>query len=202
MVAEDSSRLRHTQDVVAVNRPLRHEPTPQHEKPVRKPKKFLRRRNLLISLVLIVLVGLGTWAFLYYKATYTGYFPRSIRNQVHLALYYPFNAPDGLSVDRSSFEVPHKNVVIYTVYDNKNNPYYISLQPNPTEFNMTAFRQKFLSTSNITVPIGGNAFTADLGSEFVASIQTPKNTWILINTPNVGYPSELQSLCFSLRQSK
>ena len=141
--------------------------------------------------ILLVVIAVG--GFIYYRVNYAGYFPHNVRRQVHIALYYPVNPPDGLRVDRTSFQVPYQGVVTYTLRDTRGNKFYVSEQALPGNFDFTAFKAKFESTDEITVP-AGNALVGDLGIELIASIQTPKNSWIIINTPDITGQTELEAL--------
>jgi hypothetical protein len=158
---------------------------------------MLKKKWVVVLALLIILLSA---AGAYYEFVYSGYFPRSVRKQVHIALYYPVNLPNGMYVDRSSFMVPTKNVVTYTILDKGGNKFYVSEQNLPNNFDFDAFKKKFESNNEFATK-AGNAFIGDLGSQIIASIPTPQQSWIIINTGAFTAQSEIPEICRAFVQT-
>lgn len=169
------------------------------------PTFFERWRWWLAGAGLVVVIVAAGLVYYYHPSSHrpssSGYFPDPIRSQVKTALYYPTHPPSGMQVDRTSFHVPTKNVVTYTVSDSQDNKFYVSIEPIPDNFDFIAFKKKFQTTDDLNLPTG-NGFIGDLGAQLVASIQTQQNSWIIINTKAVTQAAELQSLARSLVETK
>lgn len=175
------------------------EPDISEDKSPPRPRKLNRFQKSGLAFVLIgLLIGGG---FVYYRAVYGGYFPHKLSSQASMSLYYPIKPPSGMSVDQASFSAPSKNVITYIVSDSQSNKFYVAMQLLPDTFNFAKFKSKFEKTEEFTAN-AGSVLIGDLGNQLVASIQTPKNSWIIVNTTAFSQQAELEALCRAFVQTK
>jgi hypothetical protein len=152
---------------------------------------MLKKKWVVVLALLIILLSA---AGAYYEFVYSGYFPHNVRQQIHISLYYPIKLPAGMHVDRSSFMMPAKNVVTYAIVDKDGNKFYVSEQNLPDNFDFQSFKKKFESSDELIVK-AGNAFVGDIGTQLIASVTTPDQSWILITTTDYTAQNELADIC-------
>jgi cytoskeletal protein RodZ len=145
-----------------------------------KARKTIRYYVLLLFLLLVAISGI---CYLQYQRIYGKYIPVSMRHQLKFPLYYPTRLPNGYNVDKSSFKIQDKTVLIFSVLtpNGKNAAVTEEAVPTNTPTHQTSNSPiQIPGEANFTAPIG-QAHVGLWGDKYVADIVTPQ-TWIIINS--------------------
>lgn len=154
------------------------------------------KRAALTVLVIIVVLGIGGAGYAYFKPNHakpakTGLFGQSIRQQVSIPLYYPQNLPGGYSYNNDARTIK-ANVLYLSVTGPGKQVFYITQQAVPASFDFVGFDKKFLNPDNFSTD-AGSAIAGQVGANLIGSIQTNKNTWIIINSAGTNSLTELET---------
>jgi hypothetical protein len=166
------------------------------------PLRRFRRRGLGLIAVLVLAAAIAAVVFLRTRpaATPLPTIPPGISSRVQIALYYPATLPAGLSVDRSSFQVPQRDVVVFVVQSARGR-IAVSEQARPSAatFDMNNFYNTKVSNSTQFLTSAGQGTVGQLadGRQF-GSLLAPQ-TWIIVTAPAQVDPSELQAILNAMR---
>lgn len=152
------------------------------------------KKTALLSLAVFLVTIFIFLALLHIRGK--EYLPATVRGKISAALYYPVNTPQGMHVDRASFQSPAKDVLVFTITDSQDNKFYVSEEPLPANYSLSKFKEKFPVTENLQTSVG-NALIGTLSNEIVASLPTTKNTWLIVNTTATDQHAELEAICRS-----
>lgn len=150
-------------------------------KPKGSRKKFWVA--LAIVLVLLIVAGVGLWA---YTQRYTGPFPADIRAKANFDLYYPDSAklPPGYSLDKSSFTYAAEGpAVLYSVKFDDDQKWVFSIQPKPDSDAMEQFLKTQIPLHLETITPVGRAYLGAIKEKSVNSLPTDGNSWIIVTGP-------------------
>lgn len=188
-------------------------PTPAPPpKPKHHTKKSPKRtRWVIIGFVALVIIALGITAGYFAIKSLKPNASQSNSSQtansgsptipgISFPLYYPSNLPPGYTFNKDT-KVLKNDVLYYSIADPKGNNYYVTLQPVPASFNFTAFNSKFLKPDQFTTNIG-SVVAGQVGANYIASIQTNSNVWIIINSSNKDSLTPLEAISRSFQQAK
>ncbi|HXY17806.1 MAG TPA: hypothetical protein VEH48_00055 [Candidatus Nitrosopolaris sp.] len=110
---------------------------------------------------------------------------------------YTSSLPTGFYLNNDAQNLGN-GVITYSINDSNGNTYSVVQEPLPANSNATVFAQKLTDTETFTAPVG-NAVIGDSGSELLAGVNAPNNTWIIIEAPNTSLRPQLEELVRSLR---
>lgn len=115
---------------------------------------------------------------------------------VSIPVYYPQNLPAGYSYNNDAKTIK-TNILYFSVSGPGKQTFYITQQPIPSNFDFSAFNKKFLSPDSFSTD-AGSAIAGPIGASLVGSVQTDKNTWIIINSAGTNSQTELETVIRSL----
>lgn len=122
--------------------------------------------------------------------------PAAKDNEVKISVYTPKNLPSGYTYNNDG-KVLKANVYYFSVTGPGNQLFYVTQQPIPPNFDFVSFNKKFLDLQTFTSD-AGTGTSGIAGTSLIGSIQTNKNTWILINSASASSQTELQTIARSL----
>jgi hypothetical protein len=110
--------------------------------------------------------------------------------------YLPLNLPSGYHINNDLQTTD--NVSIYSVSDPQNNKYAITVEPTPSAADLAAFNKRFTGPQQLSVPAGSMTIGDD-GDRLLASIQTDKKLFIVINGPSKNLKTQVETIAKSLK---
>lgn len=184
------------------------EQEPQVEtQPVLSKKELSFKKPILIASATFVFAALSFGAVLLVRSKHTVETPKLVSGTtaaevkpVTIALYYPKNLPSGFTYNNDG-KVLNPDVYYYSVTGPNNKKFYVTQQPIPANFDFKAFNKKFLNPDTFTANVGSVTAGA-VGANMIGSVQTNKNTWIIVNTDATLPLVQLESVIRSLSESK
>jgi len=149
--------------------------------------------------IVIAVLGLAGAGYAYFrpshppkKSTPLG---QSISQLVSIPAYYPQNLPSGYSYNNDARTIK-TNVLYLSVTGPGKQTFYITQQSVPASFDFVGFDKKFLNPDNFSSD-AGSAIAGQVGANLIGSIQTNKNTWIIINSAGTNSLTELETVARS-----
>lgn len=115
---------------------------------------------------------------------------------VSIPVYYPRNLPAGYSYNGNARALK-SDILYFSVTGPGQQVFHITQQPIPPSFDFTAFDKKFLNPATFNSD-AGSAIAGQAGANLIGSVQTNKNTWIIINSVASNSPTELEVVIRSL----
>ncbi|GEM_PF-3312690 len=156
----------------------------------------------IIAIIIAIAAIAGGYSVLKPKHTKSGATPTftlPAGQQVSIPLYYPQNLPSGYTYNNDA-KVIRPNVLYISVTGPGNQVFYVTQQTIPANFDFVGFGKKFTSPDNFTSD-AGSAMAGQVGANLIGSIQTNKNTWIIINSPATNSLTELEIIARSFEYS-
>lgn len=182
--------------------PARGEPAEQPRQAIRPSKKL--PVNIAIATVAVFVLGLVSGGILWHIRAHskTATLADSTSNFPALSIptYYAQNLPAGYTYNNDPKKVK-STIMYFSVMGPNNQRFYVSQQPVPPNFDFNGFAKKFLNPTTFSSDAGLGA-AGQLGNQLVGSIQTNKNTWIIINSPAANSLTELETVARSLEPTK
>ncbi len=178
-------------------RPTTAELIAQHERET--AAKPTGRRNLVLAVVGLLIVGLGAFLFTSHPAkTHAGPFPAAISPaQITIPVYYPANLPAGYKV--TGYKVVKQDILNYAVTTKNNDNFYVDIQAIPAGYDFGVFDKRFINPTSLTTNIG-TATVGQMNNQLIGSIHTAKS-WILINSTALKSTDDMVLICKSLKQT-
>ncbi len=156
--------------------------------------------KLLPAVTVIVAVVLAAGAYFLFKPTPkqnpSTALGQSIAKLVSIPAYYPQNLPAGYTYNNDA-HIIKTNILYFSVTGPGNQTFYVSQQPIPASFDFVGFDKKFLNPDNFSTD-AGSSIAGQVGANLIGSIQTDKNTWIILNTAGTNSLTELETVIRSL----
>lgn len=170
------------------------------------PKRQTRRGKTILTAAAVAVLVTGGGFFYHQKhqsktnvlgSHTSSYFPATLDgSQVDIPVYYPVNLPAGFKV--SGFKVIKQNVLYYVVTNKNNDSFYITIQPLPASFDFVSFAKKFPQPDQYNTPIGTD-LVGVAGNQLLGSIQTNKNTWIILNSTAINSIKDMETITRSFQ---
>lgn len=200
-------RPKYTREEIELTHPLAKSPAPSlkaPKEPVAVTKKPVRSRTYIKPLVICVTIAaVGTAGWLTFRAVTSRTniqqpeTSQTNTNQTYsIPVYFPKNLPKDYTYN-NDIKSLKKDVYYYSVSGPGNTVFHITQQPLPTDFDFAAFNKKFLNPEKF-VTEAGSAIVGPVGPTIIGSIQTVKNSWILVNCENSSAESKAQTVLRSL----
>jgi len=165
-------------------------------------------KMVIIGVSLLVLASLAGGGVFWWRSQHKGHtlaattnpLAQQLSSLVSIPVYAPLNLPAGYTYNDDAKAVK-STIMYFSVTGPGNQKFYISEQPIPPNFNFEGFAKKYLNPSNFSSD-AGNGAAGTLANQLVGSIQTNKNTWIIINSPASNSLTELETVARSLELTK
>jgi hypothetical protein len=182
--------------------PPQHQPPAYHQTPPRPPQADGGRRRKPAAVIIGLLI-IGTAGFLFIKHNSaktsggTNYFPSSVSgSQMSIQAYYPIGLPAGFKVSGS--KIVKQNTLSYVVSNPNNDLFYVTVQPQPSDSELAAYKKKITHQTEYTAP-AGKVLVGTAGNSLTGSVETTKNDWILLNTTAVSKTNDLDTIIHAMR---
>jgi hypothetical protein len=115
---------------------------------------------------------------------------------VSIPVYYPQNLPAGYTYNNDAKTI-QANILYFSITGPGNQTFYVTQQSIPPNFDFSTFNEKFLNPDNFSSD-AGSVIAGPVGGNLIGSVQTDKNTWIIINSPGTNSQTELETVVRSL----
>ena len=166
-----------------------------------KQRRNIARKQMFIAagFLLAALLGLGGYFIIYAEKDTkepVQLFAVKEGSQLTIPVYFPKNLPPGYTYNKDASTIK-KNVYYFTVTAPKDIKLYITQQPIPEQFDFVSFNKKFLTPDKFDSS-AGSVVAGQVGSSFIGSIVTKKNTWILINSTSPNTLNQVEAVARSL----
>jgi hypothetical protein len=170
--------------------------------PIQPPS---RSKKLWLAVLLVLLIGAGTAAFIFFKPekkpVYTGTVPQAIAQAVNYKVYYPEAAklPAGYHLDNNSFKNPVKNGVAYTVSYGQAQHLVFSVQPKPSDAELQSFIANYIPLKlDFQTSLGQGSIGAYQGKT-LASLPLINGPWVVVTAPPDVNQDHLKQILRSLK---
>ena len=114
-----------------------------------------------------------------------------------IPFYTPKTLPKGYTFN-NDIQSLKKDVYYYSINGPEDTVFHITQQPIPESFDFASFNKKFLNPDRFTTE-AGSAIVGPVGSAIIGSVQTIKNSWIIVNCENSSAQSKVQTVIRSLK---
>jgi hypothetical protein len=157
-------------------------PGPRRLKKKTRRLKRPGKRAGIVSLVVIVLLAGG--GFAYHQLNQQKVVPKALVKQMPFPIYYPDpkKLPAGYTIDKSSFNSPAKDVVLYAV-DYKGGKLVFSVQLKPSAVELNAFNTQRIPLHDTLKTSVGTAVIGAIGKQSIISLPTDTNAWVIVTAP-------------------
>lgn len=125
---------------------------------------------------------------------------QSVASLVSIPVYYPQDLPKGYSYNNDA-KVLKTNVLYFSVTGPGKQKFFITQEPIPSNFDFTAFNKKFLNPDTFSCD-AGSALVGQAGANMIGSVQTNKNTWVIVNSGSTTPQTELETVIRALEPTK
>lgn len=191
-----------------------HKPTegvPPVNEPTHSRKPRIHKRLILalsIAAVAVGLIVLGGYLLVTVvkprhdqtnKNTVTASAAATIQG-IDFPVYYPSHLPTGYTYNNDA-KVIENNVLYYSIKDSKGNIYHVTLQPLPSSFNFSTFKDKFVKPDQYATNVG-SVIAGQVGANIIGSIQSSDNVWIIVNSTAKNSLPELEAITRSFERAK
>lgn len=122
--------------------------------------------------------------------------PAATQPSVTIPLYIPTNLPKGYTYNNDK-KTMSPNVFSMSVTGPHKEYFYITQQTPPVNNDYTPFNKQLTDPRNYDAAIG-KVTTGSTKNSFIVSINTVKNTWVIINSPNTGAENIIKPVIDSL----
>lgn len=176
-------------------------------------EKGVKKRWLLWLIIVFVIAGVATGAWLHWRPHQTHTLPKpaspvpaAVSQAVSFPVYYPDQAklPAGYVLDLNSFKTPVKNGVAYSVSYGNNQKLVFSLQAKPSANELESFKANYIP---LRIDYQTDIGQAEIGAynnhgnvQTLISLPTKTNTWIIITAPYDTNQDKLKKVLNSLKQ--
>jgi hypothetical protein len=177
------------------------------DRPIYRPNKEKRSFHLpyvprlvyaiAASLLLVIVIALGAIHLL--NKGNQGPIPSKYTSSVTFPVYYPLASklPSGYYLNKASYSLPAKDVLVYSIDFSNNQHLDVSLQQQPSLFNLNQFIKQHMPLNNSISTTVGKATIGDVNNHTVVSLPT-NNTWIIVSGPINTSQTNLQQVLNSL----
>lgn len=154
-----------------------------------------RKQTLAVVGILLVVCGYALSNSTNSSPTQKKYLNPTISSQLTIPVYMPLGLPFGYIVN-DDIKTLKFNILYFTVTGPGNQRYSITEEAIPPNFDFSSFTKKFLNPEVFTTNIG-TVTAGVVGANLIGSIQTNKNTWILINAISTNSLAQLETIARS-----